>query len=124
MSNGREIRRLLHRRRAQHRPAGRACRHHIAVIAKDGKPLRRQRPRRDVKHHRRQFAGDFVHVRNHQQQTLRRGERGALRAGLQRAMDGARRAAFALQLDDRGHGAPEIFQTTRRPIVRPFAHRR
>ena len=71
----RKILRFLHGGRAEHRPAGRARRHHVAVIAEDGKRLRRQRARRDVKHRRRQFAGNLVHVRDHQQQPLRGGER-------------------------------------------------
>ena len=37
-------------------------------------------------------------------------------------MNGARRAAFALHLDHRRHGAPQILHTAGRPRVRPFAH--
>jgi len=40
--------------------------------------------------------------------SLRRRERGGKRAGLQRAMHAAHRAAFALQRHDRRDGAPEI----------------
>ena len=99
------------------RPAGRAAGHDVAVIAENRKRLRGQRARRDVKHRRRQFAGDLVHVRDHQQQALRRRERRAERAGLQRAVDRAGRAAFALHFDDGGHGAPEILHPAGRPRI-------
>ena len=95
-----EVLRFLHRSRAEHRPTGRARGHHVAVIAEDRQCLCGQRSRSDMKYRRRQFAGDFVHVRNHQQQTLRGSEGAAERAGLERAMDRAGRAAFALHLDD------------------------
>ena len=74
MRDEREILRFLHGSRAEHRPTGRARRHDIAVIAEDRKRLRGQRARRDVKDRRRQFAGDLVHVRDHQEQSLRSGE--------------------------------------------------
>ena len=48
----------------------------------------------------------------------------AERAGLQRAVHRAGRAAFALHLDHRGDGAPDIGLAVRPPIGRPLAHRR
>ena len=55
-----------------------------------------------------QLAGDLVHVGDHQQQALRRREGRRQRAGLQRAVNGAGRAAFALHLDHRRDGAPDV----------------
>ena len=49
------------------------------------------RPRRDVDDHRRQLAGHLVHVRDHQQQALGRGERRGERALLRRAVQRAAR---------------------------------
>ena len=120
----RQVLRLLHRRRAKHCPAGRARGHHIAVIAEDRQRLCRERSRGDVKHGRRQFAGDLVHVRDHQQQSLRRRERRAERAGLKRTVDHSGSAAFALHLDHGRNRAPQILHASCRPRVRPFAHRR
>ncbi len=60
----------------------------------------------NVKDRRRQFAGDLVHVGDHQQQSLRGRERGGQRPGLQGTMDGAGSAPFGLQFDDGGHRAP------------------
>ena len=72
----REIVRLLHRCRGQHREARHPRAHHVGMVAKDRQRLRRQRTRRDVEDARREFAGDLVHVGQHQQQALRRRERG------------------------------------------------
>ena len=85
----------------QQREAGLAHRHHVGVVAEDRQPLRRQRPRGDVHHGRRQLAGDLVHVGDHQQQALRGGERRRQRAALQRAVQRPGGAALALHLDHR-----------------------
>ena len=50
--------------------------HHVAVIAENGERLAGQRPRGDVENGRGQLARDLVHVRDHEQQALRRRERG------------------------------------------------
>ena len=104
----RQVVRLLHRRRGEQREPRLAHRHHVGVVAEDRQSLRRERPGGDVQHRRRQLAGDLVHVRDHQQQPLRRGERRRERAALQRAMQRPGGAALALHLDHRGHGAPDV----------------
>jgi hypothetical protein len=67
-------------------------------------------------HERRQLAGDLVHVRDHQQQALRRGEGRGQRTGLQRTVHRAGgagpRTAF---LDIRGV-VPQMFL---RPLASP-----
>ena len=70
-----------------------------------------------------QFPGDLEHVREHQQQSLRRGERGRQRTGLKRSMDRPGSPAFTLHFEDGRDGAPEVFLSRRRPRIRPFAHR-
>ena len=104
---------------AEHREPGAAHGHHVAVVAEDRQRVRRERPRRDVDHGRRQLAGDLEHVRDHQQQALRRGERRRQRAGLERAVQRAGGAGLALHLDDRGDRAPEVRSAARRTTRRP-----
>ena len=118
----RHVHDFLHRIRGQHAEAGGARGHHVAVVAEDRERLRGQRARRDVEHRRGQLAGDLVHVGDHQQQALRRGEGGGQRPGLQRAVQRAGGAAFALHLDHRRHGAPDVGLLFGGPLVRPFAH--
>ena len=59
---------------SQQRPADLPRRHHVGMIAENRKGMRRKRARGHVKDARQQFASDFVHIRNHQQQPLRGGE--------------------------------------------------
>ena len=85
-----------------------AAGHDVGVIAEDRQGLGGQGARRDMHDRRRQFAGDLVHVGDHQQQALGGGEGGGQRPGLQGAVDGPGRAGLALHLDHLGHRAPEI----------------
>ncbi len=120
----REVLRLLHRRRGQQRKAGLADRHHIRVVAEDRQRLRRERPCGHVHHRRGQLAGDLVHVRDHQEQALGRGERRPERPALERAVQGSRGPALALHLHDGGDRAPQVRAPLARPLVRLLGHRR
>jgi hypothetical protein len=86
--------------------------------------MRGQRARRHVDHCGGQFAGDLVHVGNHQEQALRGGKRGAERAGLQRAMQRASRATFTLHFDHIGNRAPDVLLFFGIPLIGPLAHGR
>ena len=120
----RQVHRLLHRVRRQQGESGLASGHGVLVIAENGQRLRGDGARGNVNDRGRQFARDLVHVGDHQQQALRRGERGAQRARLQCAVQRAGSAAFALHLDDVGDGAPDVLFANRRPRVRRLAHGR
>ena len=92
------------------------------MVAEDRQRMRRQGAGGNVEDGRRQFAGDLVHVRDHQQQALRGREGRRQRAGLQRAMHGTGGTAFGLQFDDFRNAAPDIGLALRRPFVGQFAH--
>jgi hypothetical protein len=70
--------------------------------------MRGERPRGHVHHEGRELPRNFVHVRDHQQQALRRRERRRERARLQRAVNGAGRACLGLHLGQLGDGVPEL----------------
>jgi hypothetical protein len=78
----REVLGLLHAARAEHCEASLPAGHDVAVVAEDRQRVRRQRARAHVQDERRELAGNLVHVRDHQQQALGRGERGGERASL------------------------------------------
>jgi hypothetical protein len=99
LGDRREILRLLHGIGGQHRETGRPRRHHVAMVAEYRERVRGNRACRDVNHASGEFARNFEHVGDHQQQALRRGEGGGKRSRLQRAMQGSGRAALALHLD-------------------------
>ncbi len=118
----RHIVRFLHRIGRQQREAGGARRHHVRMVAEDRQRMRCDGARGDVEDRRRQFAGNLVHVGNHQQEALRRRKGRRQRPRLQRAMHRAGGAAFGLQLDDLRHAAPDVGLALRRPFVGQFAH--
>lgn len=82
LGNGREIVGFLNRVGAQHGKAGLTAGHDVGVVSEDGQRMVSQRTGGNVHDERRKFAGDFVHVRNHQEQTLRSGKGGGQGTGL------------------------------------------
>ena len=96
--------------------------HHVLVVAEDGERLGGDGAGGHVEDGAGQFAGDLVHIGDHQQQALRGGEGGGQGAGLQRAVHSSRRAAFGLHLDHSGDGAPEVLFALGRPFVGKFTH--
>ena len=71
-----------------------------------------------------EFAGDLVHVGDHQQQALRSRKRGAECTGLQGTVEGTGCAAFTLQFFDDGQCAPDVLLPFRAPLIGPLGHRR
>ena len=124
VSHRRQIHDFLHTRLGKHRATRLACRHHVLVIAENVQCRSRQRPRAHVKHARQHFARYFIQVRDHQQKTLRRGVSRRQRAGLQRAVNGARSSALGLQLDQTNLLPENIFGAARRHLVNVLRHRR
>ena len=71
LGDQRHVHDFLHRVRGEHAEAGGARGHHVAVVAEDGERLGGQGAGGDVEHRAGEFAGDLVHVGDHQQQALR-----------------------------------------------------
>ena len=118
----REVVRLLHRSRRQHRPARGAGVHHVGVVTEDRQGMGRDRAGGHVDDARCQFPGDLEHVRDHQQQPLARCERGRHRTLLQRAVQRPRGPRLRLHLDDLGNQPPAVRPPGRRPIVGVLTH--
>ena len=118
------VHRLLDGRRAEHRPAGVAHRHHVGVVSEDGERVGRHASGRHVHYRARQLARDLVHVGDHEKQPLRGGEGGAKGSRLQRSVVGSRGSRLALHLLHQRHRAPDVRTLLRGPLIRPFAHRR
>ena len=70
-----------------------------------------------------QLAGDLVHVGDHQQQALGRGEGGGQAAALQGSVERSGGAAFALHFDDFGNGSPDVGFAFGGPLIAELAHR-
>ena len=71
MGDEREILRFLHGVRGEHREARLTARHNIAVVTKNAKSLTSEGARRNMEHRRGQLARNFIHIRNHQEKSLR-----------------------------------------------------
>ena len=118
-----EVHHLLHRALGQQGEAGLAGAHHVGVVAEDGEGLGGQGAGAHVEHAGQQFASDLVHIRNHQQQTLRSGVGGGQSTGLQRAVHGTCGTGLALHLDDLHGLAEEVLTTAGGPLVDILGHR-
>ena len=66
-----KVHRFLYRTRCQHGKAGLTARVNVAMVAKDRKCVTGQCSCTDVENSWQQFAGNLIHIGDHQQQTLR-----------------------------------------------------
>ena len=117
-----EVHRFLNAGGTQHRKARGAGEHDVAVIPEDRQSVSRERAGGNVEHRGCEFTRDLKHVRDLQEQSLRRRERAGQRACLQCAMHSPGGTAFALHLDHRGNGAPQVLDTLGSPLVAPLTH--
>ncbi len=123
LGDERRVHHFLHRVRGQHRPPGGAHGHDIAVVPVDRKRVGGDGAGGDVEDRGRQLPGDLEHVGDHQEQSLRGGERGGQGACLQRAVNGPGRPPLALHLGHRGDHPPDVFELPGRPGIGPLPHR-
>ncbi len=122
MCHGCQVHRFLDAGGCQHRETGLADAHHVLMVAEDGECLCRQRACRHVEHGRKQFAGDLVHIGNHQQEALGCREGGGQAACLKGTVHGAGSAAFALHLGHLDDLAEHILLAIGSPLVHKFSH--
>jgi len=120
----REVESFLNGIGRKQRVTGLANGHHVRMIPKDRKSLGGQRTCGNMDHHRCKFAGDLVHIRDHQEKPLRRRKGRRQGPALKRSVNRSRRAAFALHLHDRRDRPPDILLPLGGPLIGPLAHRR
>ncbi len=94
MSNSAEIHNLLRRGRCQHGKTGVADCHNVGMVTEDGQCMSGKGTSGNVEYARKHLACDLVHVRNHEQQTLRSRVCGGQSTGLKRTVHGTGCAAF------------------------------
>ena len=122
--NKRHVHNFLHGSGGKHGKTGLAAAHHVRMIAKDRQRVRSQCTGADMEHAREEFAGDLVHVRDHEQQALRSGKRRGQRACLEGAMHRTSGAALTLHFSNANLLSEKIGSSVCRPIVRNFCHGR
>ena len=94
LGDERGIHDLLYAVGGQHGPANLPAGHDVLMVAKDGERGGSEGTGCDMENGRGQFPGNFVHVGDHQQETLRGGKGGGQRARLQRAVYSTGSTAF------------------------------
>ncbi len=106
----------------QESKAGLAGCHDVLMVAKDGQSMRGQSAGRNMEDAGQKFAGNLVHVGDHEQQTLGGCEGRRQCASGKAAVHGAGRARFGLHFTH-SHGLPhEIFHALGGPFVHVFSH--
>ena len=118
-----EVHHLLHRALGEECEARLAGAHHVGVVAEDGEGLGGEGAGAHVEHAGQQLAGNLVHIRDHQQQTLRSGVGGGQSTGLEATVHGTCGAGLALHLDDLHGLAEEVLTTAGGPLVDILGHR-
>ena len=120
--HGREVHDLLHVALGEHGEAGLATGHDVGLVTEDVEGLRGHATSGDVEDARQVLASDLVHVRDHEQQALRRRVGRREGAGAQGAVDGAGGATLGLHLDDVDGGAEDILHALGGPLVDVVGH--
>ncbi len=108
---------------SQQGETGLAAGHHILVITEDGQGVRCQGTGRYMENGREHFTGNLIHVRNHQQETLRCGISGGEHAGLERSVDRSRGTGLALHLSHFDEFSPKVLFPMGGPLVDVLGHR-
>ena len=124
LRNSSHIVSFLHGVRAEHSKSGLTAAHHVRVITKDGQSVISQRTGSHVHNERRKFAGDFVHIRDHQEQALRRCKSCSQRTGLESTVASTCGTCFGLHFLHIRNNAPKVLLFSSRPRIGPFTHRR
>ena len=108
---------------SQHAETGLAAGHDILVVTEDGKGVAGQGAGAHVEHGGQHFAGNLVHVRNHEQQALRCRERGSEGTSLEGTMNGTGSTGFALHFRHFYGLSPQVLFAVGSPLVDVFCHR-
>ena len=122
MGYSRQIHNLLDAAFGKHGKPGLSGCHDIRMVAEDADGVCANNASTDMKYAWQQLTGDFIHVGNHQQQTLRGRIGSSQRPCLQRTVDSTSRAAFRLHFNDFNSLSEDIFLPLCRPGVNMLSH--
>ena len=98
-----------------------AC-HDVGMVAEDCERLTGERTRRHMEDAGEHFARDLIHIRDHEEQTLRSGVGACQRTCGKSSVHSARGAGFGLHFHDGNFFSPDVFLSLARPLVNVFAH--
>ena len=123
MGNQREVVALLDRPRREERKPSVSHRHHIRMVPKHGNGLTGNGAGCHMEDARMKFACDFVHVRDHQKETLGGSEGGRKRPSDQRAMECTGHTELRLHDLDLARLSKDIRDVVRGHLLHFLSHR-
>ncbi len=124
MGHSAQIHDFLHVGLGQHGKTGLTAGVHVGVVAEDVQRLSSHGTGGDVEDSGQQFAGDLVHIGDHQQQALGCGVGGGQGTSGQRAVNGTCGTGFGLHLDHLNGVAKDVFAAGGSPLVNVVGHGR
>ena len=119
-----QIHHFLYTAFGQHGKTCLTASHHILMVTEDTQHVAGKRTSRYMEYGRQQLAGYLVHVRNHQQQSLRCGERRGQRTCLKRTVYSACCTALALHLLYQNSLAEHVLAALCCPLINVLRHGR
>jgi len=117
-----QVHAFLHGGGSKEAETGLAGSHHVLMVAKNGQGMGGQCASRNMKNAGKKFAGDFVHVGDHEQQTLRGRVGGGKSTGGKHAVHCASGASFGLHFTHVNGLAEQVFGALGGQLVHDFAH--
>ena len=106
----------------QHCEASLTDRHHVLMVTEDRKRMRSNCSSRHMENRRKKLTGDFIHVRDHQEEALRSGISCSESSGLERSVNSACGTAFGLHFLHENCFTKNVLSTCCRPFVDIFSH--
>ena len=119
-----QIHHFLYRTFGQHGEACLTGRHYVLMVTEDTQCVRSQCTSRYMEYARQQFTCDLVHVRDHQQQTLRSRISRSQCTSLQRTVNCTGSTTFRLHFLHHYSFAENILTSGSSPFIYIFCHRR
>ena len=123
MRDGGEVHDFLRVGFAQHGKAGLTASHDVGMIAENVQRMGGDGTGRNVEDAGKLLRSDLVHVRDHQQKTLRRRVSGRQSACAEGAVDSTGCTGLRLHLSNLDTGAENVLQASCRPLIDEVRHR-
>ena len=123
MSNRTQVHNFLNAVFAQHCKAGLPACHDVRVITEDRQCMSSQSTSRNVEHAWQQFAGNLIHVRDHQQKTLGSCISCGQRTCIQGTMNSTRGTGLSLHFGYCHCVAEDVLLACSSPLVNVVCHR-
>ena len=118
----RQVHDLLNAIGAEHGETGLPAAHNIGMVTEDGQSMGSQGTGSHMEHRRGMLAGQLIHIRDHQEQTLGCCKGGGISACSDGSVYGTCRTTLGFHLNDIYLLTEEILSSGSRPLIHAFRH--